>query len=192
MTFREDPLEDFAEDEAAALWGGGATSLARIRDAHIPFYKFTLYMDRLDLRRVGYELEKFEPLFDLLDEARVSQAKTVNKLLHLPSGSEMVRGGNLLWKPRRARELEFRVIEVLHGFGLSIVPVTLRRVLGQAFNNLEMNAFDIDLIDVFYWAALARVARDYAWRDERLDDWCDYLEYPVRRAFGTTSFAYAS
>ena len=68
----------------------------------------------------------------------------------------------------------------------------LRRVLGQAFNQGEMNAFDIDLIDVFYWAALAQVARDYAWRDERLEAWCEYLEYPVRRTFGPTTFAFAS
>jgi hypothetical protein len=47
-----------------------------------------------------------------------------------------------------------------------------------------MNAFDIDLIDVFYWAALAQVARDYMWRDERLEEWCEYLEYPVKRTFG--------
>lgn len=192
MTDNYDPEDDFAVDEAAELWGGGAVALSRAKIDHIPFYKFTLYMDRLDLRRVGYELEKFQPLFDLLDEARVSQARVVNKLLHLPSGTEMVRGGNMLWKPRRARELEFRVMETLHRFGLAVVPITLRRVLGQAFNNVEMNAFDIDLIDVFYWAALARVARDYSWRDERLTEWCDYLEYPVRRAFGATAYAYAS
>ena len=192
MATGNDELDDFAEDEAEQLWGGGPTALSRIHSDHIPFYKFALYMDRLDLRRVGYELEKFAPLFDLLDEARVSQAKTVNKLLHLPSGAEIDRGGNLIWKPRRAREIEFRVLEVLHQFGLSVVPSTLRRILGQAFNHLEMNAFDIDLIDVFYWAALAKVARDYEWRDDRLGAWCDYLEYPVRRAFGTTSYAYAS
>lgn len=183
MANEDNELEDFAEDEAEQLWGGGPASLSRVQDDHIPFYKFALYMDRLDLRRVGYELETFEPLFDLLDEARVSQAKTVNKLLHLPSGTPLARGGNVIWKPRRARELEFRVLEVLHQFGLAVVPATLRRILGQAFNHLEMNAFDIDLIDVFYWAALAKVARDYSWRDDRLDEWCDYLEYPVRRAF---------
>ncbi|MFM6962847.1 MAG: hypothetical protein ACKOWJ_01055 [Micrococcales bacterium] len=191
MAPTNDELDDFAEDEAEQLWGGGPVSLSRVHGDHIPFYKFALYMDRLDLRRVGYELEKFEGLFDLLDEARMSQAKAVNRLLHLPTGTAMVRGGNQIWKPRRARELEFRVLEVLHQFGLAVVPATLRRILGQAFNHLEMNAIDVDLIDVFYWAALAKVARDYSWRDERLEEWCDYLEYPVRRAFGAT-YAYAS
>lgn len=185
MTFRDDDLDELEVDEAAELWGGGPAELSHARSRHIPFYKFTYYADRLDLRRVGYELDKFEQLFDLLDDARTSQAIQVNRLLHLPTGaSESMRGGNVLWQPRRAREIEFRVMEVLHRFGLAVVPPTLRRVLGQAFNQGEMNAFDIDLIDVFYWAALARVARDYAWRDERLAAWCDYLEYPVRRAFG--------
>lgn len=185
MTFRDDDLSEFEVDEAAELWGGGPAEVSHARSRHIPFYKFTYYADRLDLRRVGYELDKFEQLFDVLDEARTSQAIRVNRLLHLPTGaSEAVRGGNVLWQPRRAREIEFRVMEVLHGFGLAVVPPTLRRVLGQAFNQGEMNAFDIDLIDVFYWAALAKVARDYAWRDGRLEAWCEYLEYPVRRAFG--------
>jgi hypothetical protein len=102
-----------------------------------------------------------------------------------------MRGGNLLWQPRRARELEFRVIESLHRVGLSVVPTTLRRLLGQAFNQGEMNAFEIDLIDVFYWAALAQVARDYIWRDQRLEEWCEYLEYPVRRTFGAASLSVA-
>lgn len=185
MNFMDDSRDDLDVDEAAELWGGGAAELSQARSTHIPFYKFTYYADRLDLRRVGYELDKFADLFDLLDDARTSQAIRINRLLHLPSGpSESLRGGNVLWQPRRAREIEFRVIETLHRFGLSVVPTTLRRLLGQAFNQGEMNAFDIDLIDVFYWAALAQVARDYTWRDERLEEWCEYLEYPVRRTFG--------
>jgi len=185
VSFREDPLEDFTPDEAEELWGGGPAELVNAKSRHIPFYKFTYYADRLDLRHAGYELEKFEELFDLLDEARVSQAQKVNRLLHLPSGRE----GNPIWQPRRAREIEFRVIESLHRFGLSIVPNRLRRVLGKAFNEGEMSAFDVDLIDVFYWASLAQVARDFIWRDERLEAWAEYLEYPVRRAFGTHAIA---
>jgi hypothetical protein len=30
---------------------------------------------------------------------------------------------------------------------------------------------------------MAKVARDYAWRDPRLEFAADYLEYPVKRAF---------
>lgn len=187
MSFREDPLEDFAEDEAEQLWGGGPTELRDAKARHIPFYKFTYYADRLDLRHAGYELEKFESLFDLLDEARVSQAIKVNRLLHLPSGP--TPGGNPVWQPRKAREIEFRVIESLYRFGLSIVPNRLRRVLGKAFNEGEMSAFDVDLIDVFYWASLAQVARDFIWRDSRLEEWAEYLEYPVRRTFGQTAAA---
>ncbi|MEN9342961.1 MAG: hypothetical protein RIR24_548 [Actinomycetota bacterium] len=183
MTFEFDDLNEV--DEAAELWGGGPAELVYAGVRHIPFYKFTYFADRLDLRRVGYELEKFEPLFNLLDDARTSQAIRINRLLHLPSGpNESLRGGNNIWQPHRAREVEFRVMEVLHRFGLAIVAPTLRRILGQAFNRGEMNAFDIDLIDVFYWAALAQVARDYVWRDGRLEEWCEYLEYPVKRAFG--------
>jgi hypothetical protein len=185
VSFREDPLEDFAPDEAEELWGGGPAELRDAKVRHIPFYKFTYYADRLDLRHAGYELEKFEQLFDLLDEARVSQAQKVNRLLHLPSGRE----GNPIWQPRRAREIEFRVIESLHQFGLSIVPNRLRKVLGRAFNDGEMSAFDVDLIDVFYWASLAQVARDFIWRDQRLEAWAEYLEYPVRRAFGANAVA---
>ena len=183
VTFDRDDLDEV--DEAAELWGGGPSVLTFAGSRHIPFYKFTYFADRLDLRRVGYELDKFEALFDLMDDARTSQAIRINRLLHLPSGpNETVRGGNVLWQPGRAREIEFRVMEVLHQFGLSIVPTTLRRILGQSFNRGEMNAFEIDLIDVFYWAALAQVARDYVWRDQRLEEWCEYLEYPVRRTFG--------
>jgi hypothetical protein len=186
VNFERDDLDDFdAVDEAAELWGGGPTQVAFASSRHIPFYRFTYYADRLDLRRVGYELDKFEDLFDLLDDARTSHAIRINRLLHLPSGpNETLSGGNEIWQPLRARQIEFRVMEVLHRFGLSIVPPTLRRVLGQGFNRGEMNAFDIDLIDVFYWAALAQVARDYMWRDERLEEWCEYLEYPVKRTFG--------
>jgi hypothetical protein len=30
---------------------------------------------------------------------------------------------------------------------------------------------------------MAKVARDYAWRDPRLEYAAEYLEYPVKRAF---------
>jgi hypothetical protein len=37
---------------------------------------------------------------------------------------------------------------------------------------------------VFFWAALAQIARDYAWRMPQLAMYADYLEYPVVAAFG--------
>jgi hypothetical protein len=46
----------------------------------------------------------------------------------------------------------------------------------------------IDLLNVFFWAALAEVARDYAWRDERMSYWADYLAYPVK-AVGFTRWS---
>ena len=98
MNFMDDSRDDLDVDEAAELWGGGPAEVSHARSKHIPFYKFTYYADRLDLRRVGYELDKFADLFDLLDEARTSQAIRINRLLHLPSGpSESLRGGNVLW-----------------------------------------------------------------------------------------------
>jgi len=89
-------FEDLDEvDEAAELWGGGPAEVVFASARHIPFYKFTYFADRLDLRRVGYELDKFDELFNLLDDARTSQAIRINRLLHLPSGpSEALRGGN--------------------------------------------------------------------------------------------------
>lgn len=185
MSERTNPLEDFEPDEAEELWGGGPAQVMLGKRAHIPFYKFTLYADRLDLRNCGYELEKFGPLFDRLDAATTNQARKIHRLLHLPSGtSERFRGGNKIWTPRRAREIEFRVIEALHGFGLSDMPILLRRVSGNAFPDGTVSHLSVDVLDVFYWSALAQVARDFIWRDERLEFFAEYLEYPVRRVFG--------
>jgi hypothetical protein len=57
-------------------------------------------------------------------------------------------------------------------------------MLGKAFPGDSMTHISVDLLNVFFWASLAQVARDFAWRDGRLAFAADYLEYPVRRAFG--------
>ena len=180
-------------DEATELWGQGATVAIKggqPRVAHIPFYKFPYYPDVLDLRKCGYEIENFAHLFDQLDGAHYRHANIAHILLHLPT-DEYGRmgdgaGGNQIWNPRRARELEFEVRAALHRFGLSDVPTLLRRMIGKALPGDTMTHVSVDLVNVFFWACLAKVARDFAWRSPNLDFAADYLEYPVKRAFVNT------
>ena len=105
-------------DPAIEAWGGDVSQLVVIKDGqakvgHIPFYKFLYYPDVLDLRKCGYEVEAFHPLLDQLDNAHTSNAQIVHHLLHLPSDTYGRMGdgsgGNQIWNPRRARELEFTV-----------------------------------------------------------------------------------
>jgi len=183
---------DGAPDEAIETWGGDVTQKVRVRKGlpevkHIPFYKFPYYPDVLDLRKCGYELDSFAELFDLLDDAHVRHASVAHILLHQPS-DEYGRmgdgaGGNQIWNPRRARELEFQVRAALHRYGLSDIPTLLRRTLGKAYPGDSVSHLGADLLNVFFWAALAKVARDFAWRDARLEFMAVYLEYPVKRAF---------
>lgn len=181
-------------DEATETWGGANNSqtLVQLREgrpqvAHIPFYKFPYYPDLLDLRRCGYEIENFAEIFDQLDGAHVRHAQIAHILLHLPTDEfgrmSDAAGGNLLWNPRKARELEFEARAALHEFGLSEVPMLLRRMIGKALPGDSLTHISIDLLNVFFWAALAKVARDFAWRNPQLDFIADYLEYPVKRAF---------
>lgn len=173
-------------DEAIDNWGAAAvgidpllasftsTPYAPVRP-HVPFYRFLHYPDILDLRKSGYELERFIDVFDLLDDARYSQALQVHAMLHLHQDEP-----NPIWNPRRAREIEFQVRAALHRFGVGDVPTLLRRMLGRAFPDEAISHLSIDLLNVFFWAAMAETARDYAWRDSRLSGWADYLSYPVR------------
>ena len=173
-------------DEAIESWGAAAlgvdpllasfTSLpyAPVRP-HVPFYRFLHYPDLLDLRRNGYELDRFIPVFDLLDDARYSQALEVHQLLHLHQDFP-----NPIWNPRRAREIEFSVRAALHRFGVGEVPTLLRRALGRAFPDDSISHLSIDLMNVFFWSSMAVVARDFAWRDARLAGWAEYLDYPVK------------
>ena len=180
--------DDFNQDvdEAIDSWGAAALGIdpllasftsipyAPVRP-HVPFYRFLHYPDILDLRKAGYELEKFIPTFDLLEDARYSQALEVHSMLHLHQDNP-----NPIWNPRRAREIEFNVRAALHRFGIGDVPTLLRRMMGKSFPDESISHLSIDLLNVFFWAALAEVARDYAWRDERMSFWADYLAYPVK------------
>ena len=194
---KKDDASGFGEaDEAIEAWGGDTSQKVRIRNgvpsvAHIPFYKFAYYPDVLDLRKAGYEIDNFAEIFDQLDDAHVRHARIAHILLHLPT-DEFGRmgdgsGGNLLWNPRRARELEFQVRAAMHRFGLSDVPTLLRRMIGKAFPGDSMTHISVDLVNIFFWACLAKVARDYAWRQANLEFAAEYLEYPVKRAWAVAN-----
>lgn len=141
------------------------------------------YPDILDLRHAGYELERFELLLLTLDSASFRKALAVNSMLHRSEA-------NPIWSARRASEIELQVLDTLHGYGLAQVPQLLRRVLGRVFEDETKNFLTIDLVTVFYWACLAQVASDYAWRESRLYEWAEYLSFPVRSVFGLQSSLY--
>lgn len=174
MNEQEDEL-----DEVVVMWAKPAPT------GYIPFYRMFYLPDVLDLKKIGYPLEKFENLFDLLDGALVSEAQVIHKLLHLP-------GGNALWNPNKARQYEFNIRAALHRFGLSDAPTILRRTIGKAFPGDHLTHLAIDIINVFFWATLAQIARDYAWRSPQLEHMAEYLEYPIRMAFGPESLKAAS
>ncbi len=183
MSYSSDEIPD--SDEALDRWGSATLGLdpllasftslpfAPVRP-HVPFYRFFHYPDVLDLRVAGYEVDRFVPIFDSLDDARYSQALRIHDLLHRHEESP-----NATWNPRRARELEFKIRASLHRFGLSEVPTLLRRMLGRAFPDEAVSHLSIDLLNVYFWACLASVARDYSWREPSLSVFADYLEYPV-------------
>lgn len=180
-------------DEAVTNWGGSAEQTQVLVEngqpkvGHIPFYRFSYYPDVLDLRKCGYELAAFEEIWDQLDQAHTRHAQVAHILLHLPTDEfgrmSDAAGGNMIWNPRRARELEFQVRSALHRYGVSDIPTLLRRMLGKAFPGDSMTHISVDLLNIFFWASLAKVARDFAWRDGRLVFAAEYLEYPVKRAF---------
>jgi hypothetical protein len=175
-------------DEAINRWGAAAAGTDPLLASftiepysavrpHVPFYRFFSYPDILDLRKKGYEVDRFVPVFDQLDDALYSQAIRIHELLHLHQDYP-----NPIWNPRRAREIEFSVRAELHRFGLSDIPTLLRRMLGRAFPEDSLSHLSIDLLHAFFWAALSEVARDYAWRSPILEGYADYLAYPVRAA----------
>jgi hypothetical protein len=177
--------DDFEKADAALeTWGRsilvktGPTSVV----SHVPFYRTLHYPDILDLRHCGYEISDFAPIFELLDDALVSQAQTVHKLLHQP-------GGNAIWNPYRARQIEFNVRAALHRFGKSDAPILLRRIIGRVYPGDSVTHLAVDMLNVFFWGAMAQMARDLAWRVPQLDAFADYLEYPIKVAFGHESEA---
>jgi hypothetical protein len=52
-------------------------------------------------------------------------------------------------------------------------------MLGRAFPDEAISTLSIDLLNVYFWACIASVARDYAWKDPQLGRYADYLEYPL-------------
>ncbi len=186
MTRAEYATQPGDNDEAIDRWGSASIGqdpllasftlepYAPVRP-HIPFYRFFHYPDVLDLRNSGFEIERFIPIFDSLDNARYSQAVQVHQLLKFGQGS-------MLWNPRRAREMEFKVRAQFHRHGISDVPTLLRRMLGRAFPDDSISTLSVSLLNVYFWACLAEIARDYAWSAPQLLTFADYLEYPLEIA----------
>ena len=183
MTSSEYATEPGDSDEAIDRWGSATLGqdpllasftlepYAPVRP-HVPFYRFFHYPDILDLRDNGYEVERFIPIFDSLDDAKYSQALKISRLLRNQSGS-------MVWNPRRAREIEFKVRAAFHRFGISDLPTLLRRMLGRAFPEESISTLSVNLLNVYFWGCLAEVARDYAWREPQLGLYADYLDYPL-------------
>ena len=183
MTSSEYATEPGQEDEAIDRWGSATLGqdpllasftlepYAAVRP-HVPFYRFFHYPDVLDLRRSGFEIDRFIPIFDSLDNARYSQALQIHQLLKHGQVS-------MLWNPRRAREFEFKIRATFHRHGLSDVPTLLRRMLGRAFPDDSISTLSVSLLNVYFWACLAEIARDYAWSQPQLLTFSDYLEYPL-------------
>ncbi len=134
------------------------------------------YPDILDLRLAGYELERFESLLLALDSASFKKALRVSNLLHKSDASP-------IWNRHRANQVELLVLDSIHEYGLAQVPQLLRRILGRVYEGESQSFLTIDLVEVFYWACLAEVAKDYAWREPRLSEWAEYLSFPVRNVF---------
>jgi hypothetical protein len=183
VTSTEYATEPGDNDEAIDRWGSATLGqdpllasftlepYAAVRP-HVPFYRFFHYPDVLDLRRSGFEVERFIPIFDSLDNARYSQAIQIHQLLKYGQGS-------MLWNPRRAREFEFKIRATFHRHGLSDVPTLLRRMLGRAFPDDSISTLSVSLLNVYFWACLAEIARDYAWSQPQLKLYSDYLDYPL-------------
>jgi hypothetical protein len=183
VTSSEYATEPGENDEAIDRWGSATLGLdpllasftlepyAAVRP-HVPFYRFFHYPDVLDLRNNGFEVERFIPIFDSLDNARYSQAIQIHRLLRNSEGS-------MIWNPRRARELEFKIRAAFHRHGISDLPTLLRRMLGRAFPEDSISSLSVSLLNVYFWTCIAEVARDYAWKDPELNRYADYLEYPL-------------
>jgi hypothetical protein len=183
VTSSEYATEPGDNDEAIDRWGSATLGqdpllasftlepYAAVRP-HVPFYRFFHYPDVLDLRNSGFEVERFIPIFDSLDNARYSQALQIHQLLKYGQGS-------MLWNPRRAREFEFKIRAAFHRHGLSDVPTLLRRMLGRAFPDDSISTLSVSLLNVYFWACLAEIARDYAWSQPQLLTYSSYLEYPL-------------
>jgi hypothetical protein len=191
MTTQPSKPEDLDQipypDEAFNTWGASALGIDPLEASftskpyapvrpHVPFYRFLAYPDILDLRKAGYEIDRFIPLFDQLEDVRYRQALALSEMLHFPDPE-------MPWNPRRAREIELEVRSVLHEYGLGDLPTLLRKFLGRAFPGDTVSYLSVDLINVFFWAVLAELADDLAWRDSSLSWKAQYLRFPLNSIF---------
>jgi hypothetical protein len=171
-------------DEAFNTWGAASVGVDPLAASftsapyqavrpHVPFYRFVSYPDILDLRKMGYEMERFVPLFDRLEDVRYREALVLSEMLHFPNPM-------LPWNPRRAKEIELEIRSQLHEHGLGDMPMLLRRFMGKAFPGDTISHLSVDLINIFFWAAMAEVADDIAWRSPSLSWKAEYLRFPVR------------
>jgi hypothetical protein len=174
---------DFIEnqtDEVIESWG-----LPVNNRGHVPFYRQLYYPDVYELRACGYDIKRFEELFELLENAKISHARTIHNLLHIENSSRV-------FDPEIARQYELNVWATLHRFGASDAPPLLRKVLGQAFPGESVTHYASDLMTCFFWSCLAMMARDFVWRAPELELMADYLDFPLKAAFGIDALLLAA
>ena len=170
-------------DEAFNTWGAAAVCVDPLLASftsrpyqavrpHVPFYRFLSYPDILDMRKAGYEMERFEPIFDRLEEVRYREALQLSDMLHYPNPMTP-------WNPRRAREIELEVRAQVHEHGLGDMPAVIKRCLAKAFPGDTISYLSVDLLTIFYWATIAELADDLAWRSEALRWKAAYLRFPI-------------
>lgn len=171
-------------DEAIRSWGAGAIGIDPLEASftsepyapvrpHVPFYRFISYPDVLELRSLGYEIDDFAALFDLLENVRLSDALVLSGMLKNPLSSAV-------WNAKTARQQELVIRQVLHRFGYGKLPRLIRTALFQAFPGETANWLTQDLSQHFFWAALAQAAEELKWRSSQLEEACEYLTLPLR------------
>jgi hypothetical protein len=174
---------DYIEEENDPVleqWG-----LAVNTRGHVPFYRQLYFPDVYELRQCGYDIRRFEELFDLLENARISHARKIHSLLHVEYSSTV-------FDPNIAKQYELNVWATLHRFGASDAPPLLKKVLGQAFPGESVTHYASDLMTCFFWSSLAMMARDYVWRAPELELMADYLDFPLKAAFGIEALLLAA
>jgi len=175
-------------DEAFNTWGAAAVGIDPLAASftslpyqpvrpHVPFYRFVSYPDILDLRKAGYDVDRFVPLFDLLEDVKYRQALQLSEMLHYPNPKSP-------WNPRRAREIELDVRSQLHEHGVGEIPVIIRRFLSKAFPGDSVSQLSMDLIQLFSWGTTSLLANDLAWRSPNLGWQGGYLRFPLEVILG--------
>jgi len=180
----EDPEDITVADEAIRNWGAGALGIDPLEASftsepyapvrpHVPFYRFVSYPDVLELRSLGFEIDDFAELFDLLENVRLSEALILSGAMRNPESGA-------IWNAKTARRKELKIRQALHRFGYGRVPKLIRTVLIQAFPGETANWLTRDLSQIFFWAALAKAANRLEWTSEELVEAAEYLLRPIR------------